>query len=111
MAGPLITTTEQAGLRPLGLHGQPVAEAYGQIARYLARAFSPKHAALFAEPNFQVRPGMVEWYAELKRLVDAITRKATELVASKEPSEQLLGQLLQLALKVPSNDYVYAVGD
>lgn len=130
--GSLITTTQQQGLRPLGIHGQPVAEAHGQIIRYLARALTPAHAALFAEPNFSVRPGTVEWYAtidgtavradalpaearlafdaELARLVGDVTRQAEQLKNSKEASDQLLGQLVELALRIPSNDHVYAVG-
>jgi hypothetical protein len=130
--GSLITTTQQAGLRPLGIHGQPVAEAHGQIIRYLARALSPQHAALFAEPNFSARPGTVEWYAtvdgaavradslapearpafdaELARLVGDVTRQCAVLKNAKETSDQLLGQLLELALRIPGNDHIYAVG-
>ncbi len=128
----LIATTRQDGLRSLGIHGQPVAEAYGQIVRYLTRALTPAHAALFAEPNFAVRPGVVEWYAavegeavqhaaispaaraafdaELSRLVDDVARQAAQLEQSKDSGDQLLGQLLALALKVPSDAHVYAVG-
>lgn len=128
----LIATTRQDGLRSLGIHGQPVAEAYAQITRYLARVLSPAHAALFAEPNFAVRPGEVEWYAAvdgtavarpalppeqqpafdatLAKLVDEIGRQAASLAQSKDSGDQLLGQLLELALKVPSDAHVYAVG-
>ncbi|MBL8835440.1 MAG: hypothetical protein JNL66_04300 [Alphaproteobacteria bacterium] len=128
----LIATTRQDGLRSLGIHGQPVAEAYGQIVRYLTRTLTPAHSALFAEPNFAVRPGVVEWYAavegeavqhaaiapetrpafdaELARLVDDVAKQAALLEQSKESGDQLLGQLLALALKVPSDGHVYAVG-
>ena len=132
MPGALITTTHLEGFRPLGLHGQPVVEAYGQIARYLRTAMSPAHAALLAEPNAGVRPGVVEWYAivdgevrkpdalspeeraifdaTLKRQVDQITARAKLLKQSKESGEQLLGELLELSLRVPSTEHIYAVG-
>lgn len=131
MTGPRIATTTREGLRPLGIHGQPVVEAYGQIVRYLREALSPAHAQLFAEPNLEVRPGEVEWYAdidgpavarealapearaaldaELKRLVDAIGARAAALRQSKEGGEQLLGQMLELALRIPGDTFVYAI--
>lgn len=132
MTGPRIATTQRDGLRPLGIHGQPVVEAHGQIVRYLREALSPAHADLFAEPNPEVRPGEIEWYAtpdgeatkrealapearaaldaELKRLVDDIAARAEVLRASKEGGEQLLGELLALALRIPGDGYVYAIG-
>ncbi len=128
----LIAITTQQGLRPLGVHGQPVAEAHGQITRFLARRLSPRHAALFAEPNFNIRPGEIEWYAplegtlarldelplerqnevkaELGKLVDDIAGVARALKAAKEPGDQLLGQIVEFALNVPGEAYVFAVG-
>ncbi|MBL8838143.1 MAG: hypothetical protein JNL66_17970 [Alphaproteobacteria bacterium] len=132
MPGPRIATTQRDGLRPLGIHGQPVVESHAQIVRYLREALSPAHADLFAEPNPEVRPGEIEWYAtpegeairrealapearealdaELKRLVDEIAARADLLRQSKEGGEQLLGELLALALRIPGDSYIYAIG-
>lgn len=129
----LLATTRQRGLHAVGTAGQPVMQAYDQIARYLTQTLSPAHAALFAEPNPNAARGTVDWYTDasgpLTRFVDAgeeqqaavsarlaelrdeIEARATQLTRSKEGGERFLGQMLKLALEIPGKEFVYVVGD
>lgn len=128
-----IATTPQQGLHRLGTGGQPVTSAYDQLARYLQRALGDNHARLLAEPNDNPGQAAVDWYAEgegevvryvdadpdrkraietrLAQLRDEIASRAAELSRSGQGGDRLLGQMLELALEVPSEDYIYAFGD
>jgi|GEM_PF-597702 len=129
----LIATTRQEGLHAIGTGGQPVIQAYDQLARFLRRAFSEDHARLFAEPNYNPTRGTVDWYAagtgpvvplneagpdlryavegKLARLRDDIRQRAGALAKSRDGGDRLLGQMLELALEVPGDDYIYCVGE
>jgi len=128
-----IATTPQQGLHRLGTGGQPVTSAYDQLARYLQRALGDSHARLFAEPNDNPAQAAVDWYAEgegevvryvdadpdrkraietrLAQLRDEIASRAAELSRSGQGGDRLLGQMLEMALEVPGEDYIYAFGD
>jgi hypothetical protein len=129
----LIATTRQEGLHAIGTGGQPVIQAYDQLARYLRRSFSEEHARLFAEPNHNPSRGTVDWYAaadgplvplteagpdlrhavetRLARLRDDIRQRAGVLAKSGDGGDRLLGQMLELALEIPSEDHIYCVGE
>src|SRR5262245_156141 len=122
----LITSRSLAGLRPVGRRGQTVVEAYPQIVAYLARVCSPEHAELLAEPNPDPQRGMVDWFTAVEgsirayrdldpgtksaidsrvgALVGDIQRLAQKLQGSASASDQVLGELLDLALQVPDRD-------
>lgn len=130
-----IASRSSSGLRPQGTGGQTALEIHPTIDRYLRRNLSAAHADLFAEPNVVSVGSMVDWYASIETpaaprllsdvpeerraalyarlagLVNDIRTRALELRNSAQQSERLLGQLLLLALEVPGEDCVYALGD
>jgi hypothetical protein len=128
----LVTTTSQEGLHAVGTSGQTANSAYDQLSRYLAQQLSAEHARLLAEPNLNPSRGLIDWYSEaegparvltelddatrreaddhLARLVGDVLAEADELAKSKDGGKRLLGQMLKLAVEVPSEDYIYAVG-
>jgi hypothetical protein len=129
----LVTTTSQEGLHAVGTSGQTANSAYDQLSRYLAQQLSAEHARLLAEPNLNPSRGLIDWYSEaegparafaeldeaarrgaddrLARLVNDVLAEGDELAKSKDGGKRLLGQMLKLAVEVPSEDYIYAVGD
>jgi hypothetical protein len=128
----LITTGSRLGMRALGGGGRTTASSYEQIAGYLRQTLGTEHAALFAQPS--ERPGEIDWYtgfdsterpvrlahaapaqrgpavAMLDRLMADITAKADELAAKDNQSDRILGEMLRLALEVPSEEDVWIVG-
>ena len=131
----LIATTRQEGLHAIGTAGQPVMQAYEQITRYLRQALTDDHAQLFAEPNPNPARGTVDWYAAvadsqaevqrfdqadaqiqaearetLDRLRSEIEHCATTLGESREGGERFLGRMLNLALEIPGEAFIYCVG-
>jgi hypothetical protein len=130
-----IATRSASGLRAQGTGGQTVMAAYQTIDHYLRRALSPAHADLLAEPNVTGAGGAIDWfsaasatvppiplasvpadrraahYARLAALVNDIRARGNELKNSSRQGDRLLGQLLLLALEVPGEDCVYALGD
>ncbi len=131
MQGSRIFTGPREGLRALGIGGQTVVMAYQQIEHDLRRHLSVEHAALFAEPN--ISAAAVDWFAAtqsdeparsltelsaverapvvalLGRLVEGIRRRATSLQTSNREGERLLGQMLELALEIPSRAYILVI--
>jgi hypothetical protein len=129
----LVTTTSQEGLHAVGTSGQTANSAYDQLSRYLAQQLSAEHARLLAEPNLNPSRGLIDWYSEaegparafteldeaarrgaddrLARLVGDVLAEGDELAKSKDGGKRLLGQMLKLAIELPSEDYIYAVGD
>ena len=132
----LIATTRQEGLHPIGTGGQPVMLAFEQLARYLRQHLSEDHAALLAEPNVNPSHGTVDWYAvvpeagtrvcrydeadeevraaageTLARLRADIEERAGVLAQSRAGGERVLGRMLNLALEIPGEEYIYCVGD
>ncbi len=133
MADTLITSTDMRGLRALGLQGEPALAGHAQFTALLAARLSQRHARFLAEPLFTGKDQRVDWYtkatgtvtpflllpdeerekveAEVGEIVVDIGRIAQELIDSGRDHEVLLGQLLELALKVPSTERLYVVGD
>lgn len=125
------TTTDPVTLNTLAPGGQPVARSYRALVRLLS-TISPRHAALFAEPQISERDGRIDWYgpatAEPRRLKDLptdeadavladlsgmftdIVAKAAELNASPDPQDVRRGAMLGAALRLPSPDYIYVHG-
>ena len=129
--GSLIASTRNAELQVLGTGGQLAVQAWDQISGYLRRARSPAHAALFAEPNPDADRGITDWYATgqgdaplleslpepaqeaaraaFTRLQADIREEADRLRASTRESERFLGELISLALIIPSSDCLRVV--
>jgi hypothetical protein len=133
VAQTFLVTSRDSDARSLAIQGQSIIQAYLRIHAYISEKMGESHAALFAEPNADRSRGTIDWYAEpigdVIRFVDAgevekqsaatqidttvngITQLAQELVSQSDPEDQLLGQLLQLALEVPSKECIYLVGN
>lgn len=127
-----ITTTRQRDLHPLGTAGQTTIESWSVLAALLTRELSPAHAALLAEPVVDIARGETDWYtesdatpvqlglidqqaqaavrAEQERLERDIRALATRKRTAASEGERFLGEMLALALSVPSDDHVYAAG-
>lgn len=119
----LIATTLNRDLLAQGVGGQLAVQHWEQLTQYLRRALSPRHAALFAEPNPDPEKGSIDWYAPgsgpavpvtqldpatrqmilepLMKMVAEIQEAAATLHASPSEGERFLGELLRLALEIP----------
>ena len=119
----LIATTLNRDLLAQGVGGQLAVQHWEQLTQYLRRALSPRHAALFAEPNPDPEKGSIDWYApgrgpavplpqldpaaqeavraQLMAMVAEIRAAADRLHASPSEGERFLGELLRLALEIP----------
>lgn len=122
----LLATTRNAELQPLGAGGHLAPQVWQQLSGHLARAFGPRHAALLAEPQPDPSRGVTDWYgppgrraarleelpeaereaarAGLAALIADIQAEVARLRASRGEGERLLGELLDLALVLPSAD-------
>ena len=127
-----IATTRHRDFQPLGTAGQTAIELWGVLSALLARELSPAHAALLAEPVENAARGEIDWYtssdgpaialtladpaaaaaviAERSRLEQDIRTLAERRRASTNESESFLGEMLLLALSVPSDEHVYLLG-
>jgi hypothetical protein len=132
MAVVRITTTRQRDLQPLGTAGQTVVESWSVLSSLLTRELSPKHAALLAEPVVDTARGETDWYgdgdgapiqitlldpqlraeveAERARLEQDVRTLAARKRADTREGERFLGEMLALALSVPGEAHVYALG-
>ena len=119
----LIAVTSSRELQALGTGGQLAIEAAAALSALLARELTSDHAALFAEPHRNEARGEVDWYAEgkgpavplaevspdaartaraiLDRLTDDIRELAGRLRAAPGESDRFLGEMLELALRLP----------
>ena len=114
----LIATTLNRDLLAQGVGGQLAVQHWEQLTQYLKRALSPRHAALFAEPNPDPEKGSIDWYAavaltsldpatqdavrgQLMPMVAEIQAAAEKLRGSASEGERFLGELLRLALEIP----------
>ena len=129
----LIAQTQNRNYHLLGASGQMAVNAYQQLNQYLRRKLTPEHAALLAEPNFDAERGSIDWYTSidgnirrlsdldpteraqaeqrLGQLVSDIQSEIGSLQASPRDSDRLIGEMLALALEIPSLDQVYVIGD
>jgi hypothetical protein len=124
----LIATTLNRDLLAQGVGGQLAVQHWEQLTQYLRRALSPRHAALFAEPNPDPEKGSIDWYAtgsgpayplpsldpaaqeavraDLMRMVAEIQGAADKLRGSASEGDRFLGELLRLALEIPDQGAV-----
>jgi hypothetical protein len=129
--GILITSGNRLGLRALGSGGRTALSSYDQIVRTLGQSMGPEHVALFAEPS--LRGAAIDWFtnfdatgaaaplseadptvreaarARLEGLVNDILAKAAVLQQSDREGDRILGEMLQYALEVPSEEAVWLV--
>jgi hypothetical protein len=129
----LIVTT-RAGVRPLGVRGEPLHNAAGALRGAVRRRLGDATADLLAEPQLHEDGKAIDWYAgwtgavqkvadlpaerrsEILAQVDAgladIARFGATLSAAANGEESgLVGRSLQLAAKKPAESFVFLVGD
>src|SRR5262249_60683181 len=74
MAGPLLSSEPLQRYRALGLTGDPVWRAAGQLRAAIAQRLSREHADLLAIPEVEPSGRRIDWYApfdgEPRRLAD-----------------------------------------
>ena len=74
MAGPLLRSEPLQRYRALGLSGDPVWRAAGQLRTAIAQRLSREHADLLAIPEVDPSGRRIDWYApfdgEVRRLAD-----------------------------------------
>lgn len=117
----------------MGVRGEPLHHAQEQIRGAIRRRLGPRHAALLAEPVPHDLGRAIDWYAdadgeavplnalpierqhsvldEVERLRNDIEVLAQRFEAGDTEDARLLGKALHLAVRRPSNDYLFLVGD
>lgn len=128
-----LVRTTLTGVRPLGVRGEPLHHAQEQIRGAIRRRLGPRHAGLLAEPVAHDLGRAIDWYAdatgdavplnalpserqqivldEVERLRSDIEVLAQRFEAGDTEDARLLGKALHLAVRRPSNDYLFVVGD
>lgn len=128
----LVATTRARDLQSLGAAGQSIGSAWAVLHPLLRQRLGAEHAALLAEPMVNPAQGEIDWYAgsdqpvrpiaslapgerrvveeTLARLAGDIAALTATLKASRDAGERTLGALLDLALQVPGDGFVYADG-
>lgn len=121
------------GVRPLGVRGEPLHTTHEQIRGVVRRRLSERHARLLAEPQTDDIGRRIDWYSEVEGTVAPLSSlspgsRAAALAEveslgkdieglgarlAETPSDdaRLLGRALALAVRRPSDDYVFLVGD
>ncbi len=135
----LITTTNLDENHALAWQGAKAYTSFGQLRRLLASRLSPAHGALFAEPLPDDVRRKADWYFAPEqeetgslhpaRLIDLspeaqapvrerlialgrdIYALSQELKASADSNQQTAGNLLEMALTFPGEEYIYVLGD
>ncbi len=128
-----LVRTTLTGVRPLGVRGEPLHHAQEQIRGAIRRRLGPRHAALLAEPVPHDLGRAIDWYTdatgdavplnalpierqhsvldEVERLRSDIEVLAQRFEAGDTQDARLLGKALHLAMRRPSNDYLFLIGD
>jgi len=132
-AGPLLTSEPLQRYRALGLAGDPIWRAAGQLRAAVASRLTRAHADLLAIPEVDPSGSRIDWYAafdgEVTRLAEmpeserrAIGDKVRALHADLEQlaqqmeapdrsnAERNFARLLRHALSAPGEDTLYVVG-
>jgi hypothetical protein len=98
MAGPLLSSEPLQRYRALGLAGDPVWHAAGQLRAAIAQRLSREHADLLAIPEVDQSGRRIDWYApfdgEARRLADL---GEAERMAVLDRARRLHGDLAGLA--------------
>ena len=68
-AGSLLVSEPLQRYRPLGLAGDPVWRAAGQLRTAIAQRLSPRHADLLAIPEVDPTGRRIDWYAPFEGAV------------------------------------------
>ena len=79
--GALLAREPASRYAPIGVHGQPVSDAYVTLKAALLQRFGPAHAACFARPDRDRRDETIGWIAD----IPGEARRWTEL----DPEEQV----------------------
>ncbi|WP_295138777.1 hypothetical protein [uncultured Reyranella sp.] len=131
-AGPLLVSEPLQRYRALGLAGDPVWRAAGQLRAAIASRLSREHADLLAIPEAEPSGRTIDWYApfdgEVKRLGDLgeaerreildkvhrlhgeIAGLATQMEAvERSNAERNFARLLRHALTAPGEETLYVV--
>ncbi|MPZ34991.1 MAG: hypothetical protein GEV13_29135 [Rhodospirillales bacterium] len=131
-AGPLLVSEPLQRYRALGLAGDPVWRAAGQLRTAIAQRLSRKHADLLATPEVDPTGRRIDWYApfegharklseldegerqailnEVHRLHSEITGLADSMdEPQRSTAERNFARLLRHALTAPGEDTLYVV--
>ncbi len=131
-AGPLLISEPIQRYRALGLAGDPVWRAAGQLRAAIAQRLSREHADLLAVPEAEPSGRSIDWYApfdgEVRRLSDLgeaerravmdkvqrlhgeIAGLATQMEApERSGAERNFARLLRHALTAPGEETLYVV--
>jgi Mg-chelatase subunit ChlD len=128
-----LVRTTLTGVRPLGVRGEPLHHAQEQIRGAIRRRLGPRHASLLAEPVPHDLGRAIDWHSnadgnavpfaslpaerqqsvldEVERLRSDIEVLAQRFEAGDTDDARMLGKALHLAIRRPSNDYLFLVGD
>ncbi|WIM10665.1 SrfA family protein [Enhydrobacter sp.] len=132
MAGPLLSSEPLQRYRALGLGGDPVWHAAGQLRAAIAQRLSREHADLLAIPEVDPSGRRIDWYApfdgEVRQLADlgeaeraALLDKVRRLHADlahladameapqRSGAERNFAKLLRHALTAPGEETLYVV--
>jgi len=132
-AGPLLVSEPIQRYRALGLGGDPVWRAAGQLRAAIAQRLSREHADLLAVPEAEPSGRSIGWYApfegevrrmgdlgdaERREVMDAVQRLhgdiaglATQMEApERSGAERNFARLLRHALTAPGEETLYVVG-
>ena len=133
----LIVTT-RAGVRPLGVRGEPLHNAADQLRRVVRRRLGDQAADLLADPQLHEDGKAIDWYAawpgEVKRVADLEPARRAALLAQVDvmlgdigklgetlaqassrtggaDDSGVVGRSLQLAAQHPAESFVYLIGE
>jgi hypothetical protein len=132
-----LVVTTRSGVRPLGVRGEPLHNAAGQLRRVVRRRLGDDTAGILADPQVHDDGQSIDWYSdwegEVRPLVslDAETRRSVlsdisrgladisslgaALAASRDSDDggnaSVVGRSLQLAARDPVESFVFLVGD
>ena len=131
-AGPLLGSEPLQRYRALGVAGDPVWRAAGQLRAAIAQRLSREHADLLAIPEVDPSGQRIDWYAafdgEARRLSDLGEAERTAILAKvhglhadlarlaegmeaqeRSAAERNFARLLRLALTAPGEETLYVV--
>ncbi|TXL77088.1 VWA domain-containing protein [Vineibacter terrae] len=128
-----LVSTTLAGARPLGMRGEPLHKAHDQVRGALRRRLGERYARLLAEPQPYDGGRAIDWYtaatgpvqrfsslpqarqrallSEIDGLLGDIEALGRRYAESDNEDGRLLGHALALAVRRPSDDYLFLVGD
>jgi hypothetical protein len=129
----LIVTT-RIGVRPLGVRGEPLHNAAGQLRRVVRRRLGDESADLLADPQLHEDGKAIDWYAgwpgAVKRVADLEPLRRAAVLSQVDlmlgdigklgqslakvggvDDSGLIGRSLLIAARRPAESFVYLVDD